>query len=128
MDRNANRIANAADQPQPTTTTNGDQITSHSNIAHGSQLKPANPNDHGPTLVADLDGLLTVLGLTSLEEFENYCEDEMELLAVVGYDADGRLEIFSIGSCIGTGIEFPLSVEFFEEILIDIEEMTMGFA
>jgi len=89
-------------------------------------LRPANPNDKGPTLVADLADLLRTLGLPDLQALEDYCEDDVELLLSLWMEGDDVI-IYSLADQIGTSLVFPCSVEWLHDTLDDIEYRALGF-
>ena len=83
-------------------------------------------------VVSDLAALLRHLNLADLQALEDFCEDEMELLAVVWTDefdvGETTLLINAIGSPAAIGLTFPFTMSFFHETLTDIEEQVIGFA
>ena len=89
------------------------------------------PGGADTTVVADLSALLRHLGLADIQELEDYCEDEMEFLAIVWLeddDGDVTLLINPVGPQVVTGLTFPFSMSFFHETLVDVEEQFIGFA
>jgi len=96
--------------------------------ACGTPPSVANSNDHGKTVAANLVELLGFLDLETIEDLEEYCEDDTELLLSVFINPDGLLEILSIATSTGTGLEFPFSVEWLHETLNEIEDAAIPFS